>query len=472
MIEAGDPARPTIVFVHGYPDTKEIWDGVLELLAGRFHVVAYDVRGAGASSAPRGPAAYDFERLADDFAAVVAAASPTAPVHLVGHDWGGIAGWELAALPRLRDKLASFTTIAGPALPQLAEGLRDQVRHGRLLAAAGRVRRSWYVLALCTPGVPTLAWRGVLGREWWRRYLRYVERVPVDTAHPSPSLTEDGVHGSNLYRRNILWRKPGRTAPASVSVPVQLIVPSGDRFISPSYYDGAERHAPRLRRRIVPGSHWAPRSQPALLARWILEFVEDVERGSAPRLRPRGGGAVGAEQLAGRLAAASRAPAAASAGRRRVALAAHGARMLLVDRDRARGSHATAASISGSHTFICDVADPEAMERLANRGPWRARRPGCRRQQRRDRGGRSVPGDGLRGLAARARCQRDGRRSRLPAVRQGDGGAWRRGPHRQHVLGGRVRTDKGTAGVRRVQGGGVDAERVPAGRAGAATASA
>ncbi len=363
MIEAGDPARPTIVFVHGYPDTKEIWDGVLELLAGRFHVVAYDVRGAGASDAPRGPAAYDFERLADDFAAVAVAASPTGPVHLVGHDWGGIAGWELAALPRSRDKLASFTTIAGPALPQLAEGLRDQLRRGRLLAAAGRARRSWYVLALCTPGVPTVAWRGVLGREWWRRYLRYVERVPVDMAHPGPSLTEDGVHGSNLYRRNILWRKPGRSAPVSVSVPVQLIVPSGDRFISPNYYDGAERHAPRLRRRIVPGSHWAPRSQPALLARWILEFVEDVERGSAPHSVPwrRGGGA---EQLAGRLALVTGAGSGIGRATAR-ALAAHGARILLVDRD-AQALAATAASISGSHMFICDVADPEAMERLSN----------------------------------------------------------------------------------------------------------
>jgi pimeloyl-ACP methyl ester carboxylesterase len=63
-------------------------------------------------------------------------------------------------------------------------------------------------------------------------------------------------------------------------VPVQLITPTDDHFISPSYYDGAERWAPRLRRRIVPGSHWAPRAQPQLLARWIDEFVEDVEGGA------------------------------------------------------------------------------------------------------------------------------------------------------------------------------------------------
>ncbi|HUO69846.1 MAG TPA: SDR family oxidoreductase [Solirubrobacteraceae bacterium] len=364
VLEAGDPARPTVVLVHGYPDTKELWAGVFGRLSGRFHVVAYDVRGAGASAAPRGPGAYDFERLADDFAAVVAAVSPGSPVHLVGHDWGGIAGWELAAMPRLRETLLSFTTIAGPSLPQLGEGLRDQLRRGRVISSAGRLRRSWYVLALCTPGVPTVAWRAVLGRGAWRGYLRYVERIPNDPAYPRPTLAQDGRHGSNLYRRNIVWRSPGPRAPLPVPVPVQLIVPSGDRFISPDYYDRAERYAPHVHRRIVPGSHWVPRSQPALLASWIAEFVEDVERGSSSQSTPwrRGGGV---EQLHGRLALVTGAGSGIGRATAR-ALAAHGARLLLVDRD-APSLAASADSIPGSHTFVCDVADAEAMERLANR---------------------------------------------------------------------------------------------------------
>lgn len=279
LVEAGDRTQPTLVLVHGYPDTKEIWDAVMERLARRFHVVAYDVRGAGASSAPRGPAAYDFERLADDLLAVTEAVSPGSPVHLVGHDWGGIAGWELAAMPRLQDRLASFTTIAGPSLRVLSERLTEQLRHGRLLALAGTLRRSWYVLALCTPGVPTLAWRGPLGRGGWRRHLRHVERLPVDGSHPQPTLMHDALHGVNLYRRNILWRTGPRPGDGTVGVPVQVIVPSDDHFISSRYYDGAERYARALRWRTVPGSHWAPRSQPDVVAQWIAEFVDDVESG-------------------------------------------------------------------------------------------------------------------------------------------------------------------------------------------------
>ncbi|MBV9464481.1 MAG: alpha/beta fold hydrolase, partial [Solirubrobacterales bacterium] len=161
-LEDGDRSRPTIVLVHGYPDTKELWDGVVSRLALGFHVVAYDVRGAGGSSAPRGPAAYALERLGEDFAEVCAALAPGRQVHLVGHDWGGIQGWELASSPRFQDTLASLTAIAAPALDQAIAAGPGLARRGRLLRAIARASRSWYVIVLCLPGGPSLIWRLVL----------------------------------------------------------------------------------------------------------------------------------------------------------------------------------------------------------------------------------------------------------------------------------------------------------------------
>jgi hypothetical protein len=37
--------------------------------------------------------------------------------------------------------------------------------------------------------------------------------------------------------------------------------------------------APGLLRRSVPGSHWAPRGQPDLIAEWIAEFAAEHEPG-------------------------------------------------------------------------------------------------------------------------------------------------------------------------------------------------
>jgi pimeloyl-ACP methyl ester carboxylesterase len=50
----GKPSKnkPTVVLVHGYPDAANVWKASAELLAQRYFVVAYDVRGAGNSTRP------------------------------------------------------------------------------------------------------------------------------------------------------------------------------------------------------------------------------------------------------------------------------------------------------------------------------------------------------------------------------------------------------------------------------------
>jgi short-subunit dehydrogenase/pimeloyl-ACP methyl ester carboxylesterase len=362
--ERGDPDGPLVVLIHGYPDTKEMWNGVLARLPSQLHAVAYDVRGAGESGRPRGNAAYDFEKLGDDLLAVADAVAPGRRIHLVGHDWGGLQGWEFATQPRFEGRLASFTAIAAPSLDQVSIGGDALLRRGRVLEWLGRLRRSWYILALLTPGAPTVIWRVVWSAERWRWMLRNVERVPAGEDEPRPTLASDGVHGAKLYRRNMPRRAIRPRTDAIAHVPIQLVVPSGDRFISPSYYDLAEQYAPRLRRRIVGAGHWAPRAQPERIARWIESFVEEVESGvpafEAPRLWKRGGG-VG--ELRDRLALVTGAASGIGAATAR-ALAEHGARLLLVDRD-GEGAARVAASIDGAHSFACDVSDEGAMEHLA-----------------------------------------------------------------------------------------------------------
>jgi NAD(P)-dependent dehydrogenase (short-subunit alcohol dehydrogenase family)/pimeloyl-ACP methyl ester carboxylesterase len=360
---AGEPGRPTVVLVHGYPDTKELWLPVIERLADEFHLVAYDVRGAGASSAPHGPAGYGMDLLANDFAAVCDEFAPGRPVHVVGHDWGGIQGWELATSPRFDGRVASLTAIAGPALGHVISDQREPLGRARVLRALRRSGRSWYVLPLLTPGGPTLMWRALMPPGRWRWLLANVERLPVDERFPAATVARDGLHGANLYRRNVPPRllRPVSLSPAHA--PVQLIVPAGDRYIPESYYDAADQVVPGLRRRTLPGSHWAPRSQPDLVARWIAEFVRETGAGPitpSPRWR-RGGGT---EQLAGRLALVT--GAGSGIGRATAeALARHGARVLLVDRDD-QALVRVAGSIAGSRSLPCDVSDPEAMRRLAD----------------------------------------------------------------------------------------------------------
>ena len=287
---AGHAERPTVVLVHGYPDTQGVWSPVVERLSSRFDVVTYDVRGAGGSSAPRGATAYRLDRLADDFDAVcraVGRADPARPVHLVGHDWGGIQGWDFVTRPSLAGRVASFTSIAGPALAHALGATRTALRRRDLRRALDRARRSWYIIPLCLPGGPTLMWKVALAGSGWRRWLSVVEGLSLDDDYPAPTTSSDGWHGAKLYRANIPRRLIRRNPLAPAHAPVQLIVPTRDRFISASYYDAAERVAPGLRRHEVEGSHWLPRAQPDLIAARITEFVEEAEAARGDQMRAR-----------------------------------------------------------------------------------------------------------------------------------------------------------------------------------------
>ncbi len=118
---------PTVVLVHGFPDSSRVWDEVAERLASTFHVVTYDVRGAGRSTAPRHRSGYRLERLADDLVAVADAVSPDAPVHVVGHDWGAIQAFEAATSPAHAPRLASFTCVSGASFDHVGRALRARV---------------------------------------------------------------------------------------------------------------------------------------------------------------------------------------------------------------------------------------------------------------------------------------------------------------------------------------------------------
>ncbi|MER8045373.1 alpha/beta hydrolase [Streptomyces sp. NPDC094032] len=64
--EAGDPARPTLVLLHGFPASSHMYRGLMAELADSYHLIAPDHIGFGASAAPAvTDFAYGFERLTE-----------------------------------------------------------------------------------------------------------------------------------------------------------------------------------------------------------------------------------------------------------------------------------------------------------------------------------------------------------------------------------------------------------------------
>ncbi len=51
--EAGDPSRPTVLLLHGFPTSSHMFRNLIPELAGRYHVIAPDYPGFGASAMPQ-----------------------------------------------------------------------------------------------------------------------------------------------------------------------------------------------------------------------------------------------------------------------------------------------------------------------------------------------------------------------------------------------------------------------------------
>lgn len=124
---------PLVVLLHGFAQFWWTWRHQLVGLADAgYRAVAVDLRGYGASDKP--PRGYDLWTLAGDVAGLIPA-SGEAQAHLIGHGWGGLVGWTVAALhPR---RVRSLTVLAAPHPRAIRRAIvRDPGGQGRAVADA------------------------------------------------------------------------------------------------------------------------------------------------------------------------------------------------------------------------------------------------------------------------------------------------------------------------------------------------
>ncbi|HEY2442672.1 MAG TPA: SDR family oxidoreductase [Streptosporangiaceae bacterium] len=362
----GDPAHPTVLLVHGYPDTQAVWDEVAERLEDRFHVVTYDVRGAGASTAPDSTEGYAFALLTADLEAVIREVSPDRPVHLVGHDWGSLQCWEAVSTPSLAGRVASFTSMCGPSIDQASAWLRRRALRSPKGAAdfVNQFARSWYIGFFQLPALPELAWRGVVGRRWGK--ILGQAGIPPRPGHPADTLTQDAVNGISLYRAN-MPRRMTRPQPATVDIPVQVIIATGDRFIAEQTQLSAREYAPRLWLRRVRAPHWIQRTHPEKLAGWIAEFAAHVDGSPATRELRQADFSRGRQPFGGNLVVVT--GAGSGIGRATcLAFAANGAEIVAADlnADTAKRTCELIRVHGGvAHPYQLDVTSADGMEQFA-----------------------------------------------------------------------------------------------------------
>lgn len=140
LAEAGD--GPLVLLLHGFPEYWWAWRAQLTALSqAGFRAVAADLRGYGGSDKP--PRGYDLITAAADAAGLIRALGESNAV-VVGHDWGGLIAWSVAAyFPKAVRRLA-VVSVPHPL----------RLRAAVVSDPLGQGRRSGYALGFQLPLLP------------------------------------------------------------------------------------------------------------------------------------------------------------------------------------------------------------------------------------------------------------------------------------------------------------------------------
>jgi len=255
VAEAG--TGPVVLLLHGFPDTHLVWQAQITALAeAGYRVIAPDQRGFGASDMPEKVSDYALEHLSADMVALLDAMNITEPVHLVGHDWGAVVGWLLAA-----DHPQRFASYVA-----MSVGHPDEYRRG-----FGQKVRGWYTFVFLIPG---LAERLLPAGNWATLRKLSADREEAEARIAALSPRGRLRAGLNWYRANawnVLTKRHG-----DVSIPVLGLWSTGDFALAEYQMKKSWR---RVRgvweyQRIDGASHWLQRDRAEDINQMLLDWFE------------------------------------------------------------------------------------------------------------------------------------------------------------------------------------------------------
>ena len=244
---------PAVLFVHGYPLDRTLWQHQLGALTG-FRRIAPDLRGLGLSDAP--DLGYSMATYADDLAALLDALHVDQAV-VVGLSMGGYIALEFAR--RYRARLRGLVLM-----DTRAEADAPEVRKAR--ETAMQVARERGAAAIATQMVPTLFAPGAAQTmpQVVDRVRAMMEAAPVKGIVGALAAMRDRADNTPFLRE-------------LGEIPTLVVVGEQDQTTPPRVVRGVAEGIPGAMLSVIPGAgHLPPVEQPLATTRVLAEFLQSL----------------------------------------------------------------------------------------------------------------------------------------------------------------------------------------------------
>ncbi len=263
-----------VLMLHGFPDHWELWRPLMVELSCEHKVLAPDLRGINLSDKPTAVSDYDIARLVDDVRALIEHLGGRCA--LVGHDWGGLLAWTVAA--QLPDAVSRLVVFNAPHPCRFAEELQASPRQREASAYAQRLCQAGAADRLAQDSFERL-WAvrsdGRTGAEWTAR------RPACAQAWSQPGALQAALNWYRALNLEAALAPAGvRSVPdlgqasGVIDVPTLVVWGERDGSFPVACLEGLERWVPDLSVHREPeGGHWLLEEQHALAASLLRDFL-------------------------------------------------------------------------------------------------------------------------------------------------------------------------------------------------------
>jgi len=283
-VETGPGDGRPVLFLHGFPQTSFSWHHQLEALGSEgYRALAFDQRGYSPRARP--PAVEDY-RIAELVADVLAVADQWGldRFDLVGHDWGAMVAWVVAA--RHPDRVRTLTAVSVPHPRAFAAAFGTGAGAGDAAGdAAGdvagdedqRQRSSYIAVFRAEGGVAERALLGADGSGAGLRAMFDASGLSSDTDEVRrfvAAMLEPGALTAVLN-----WSRATEplslTDVGAITVPTLYVWSDNDIALGRTAAEATvDWVSGPYRFEVLEGvSHWIPETAPAELTRFLLEHL-------------------------------------------------------------------------------------------------------------------------------------------------------------------------------------------------------
>jgi len=261
---------PTLLLIHGYPESWYEWDDILPALAAHYTVVAPDLPGAGLSDAPANEADYTKKAMAADLYALMLKLGLSHNIRIVGHDIGTMVAYSYAAAhPKDVAKLVvSEAPIPDPSIYKLPALMKT----GPGL---------WWFGLFNDPG--TLAYDLMKGKEkvWVTESIPVLEVVKNSITKCDLAVFTHDLERPGHLQATIDWfstfsqdiKNDAVYQKTKLTMPVLAL--GGSASLGSSVPKQVRNYATNVTGKVIPDTgHWLYEERPAEMTKLLLQFLK------------------------------------------------------------------------------------------------------------------------------------------------------------------------------------------------------